>query len=158
MNTSTVIENLAGLINLWGGELIVTDHIPIRFQSPGPSSVGLNWRGKRIYCTFESKYVRVPEILAGIIHEMGHVFASKKPVRQQYEFSFFGWEYLVAKKVNFDRDTWIEENSVYAVSEYDNLLFGDLTIYKKNKLLEERITFGKSIGIINQEEQPVTVR
>jgi len=68
---------------------------------------------------------------------------------------FFGWEYLLAKKVG-DPQRWIDSNQSYGIREEDGAFneFGNLTSKKQMRLIAERIKVGKELGIISKNNKP----
>lgn len=100
--------------------------------------------------------------ISGIIHEMGHAFACQDPPDISDEFDFFGWEYLLAKKLGIEAD-WQSNNKDYGLGCTSDLFknqgldfrkygqhlhFRELDEADLETLLSNRITVGKQRGII----------
>ena len=98
----------------------------------------------------DSSRVHVP----ALIHEAGHVFASKVPPDSADEFAWLGWEYVLARKLGAT-EAWIAGNKDYGLGDLE---FGDLTEASRLDLLAERIQEGIRQKIISPDLEPLPVR
>ena len=136
----TKVRKLLGeLCKGWGGELIrlrpkefnALFHVPDGFTEHGsftkalPGYYSAPFTGERLGINWERRQViysgRV--LWPGIIHEMGHVFVDRSYLSswsaEEYdkdtEFSWFGWEYLMARKVGGVMQDFYYHNNHYGV-------------------------------------------
>jgi len=150
MNNEQTISALRRRAIAWGGDIVqVTNEMydrvsgidrdyciadgPYRkdfYGAPFTSGLGILWSKKKIYCTNSSEW-------PGVVHEMGHVFTSKKDPNHADDWEFFGWEYATF---------WVEKNRDYIVEDGES--FGYLTRTNRRKVLQERLTHAKKIGLL----------
>lgn len=103
-------------------------------------------------------------MLAEIIHEMGHVFASKVAPDECNEYDFFGWEIAMVKHIGLPLKDWIYEQSNYAVSEdpLDEKSFAvelrDLSGRTLDLLILERLHTAQKNGLISEHDEPLCIR
>ncbi len=144
---------LQELARQWGGDVVeVSFDDPLWDKldvSPFSAWLGVDYPNKRVYGTKEAD-------LGEIIHEMGHVFASRRSTNFSEEYDFFGWEFAVAQKVGLVGE-WLESSGNYSVGCTDFAEFEVLTPDQQSDLLEERVQYAVSIGLIVDGE-PVSVR
>jgi hypothetical protein len=112
---------------------------------------GVFWREKKILVVENSLS------LGATIHEMGHCFASRNPPhRGEDEFSWMGWEVAVAYEANCYR-TWSGQNAEYTI-DLANTPWGQLPAVRKSRIVKERISHAKKIGVVNAQNRAVSVR
>jgi len=156
-----IIRRLARLCTGWGGKLIelTEEEFDQRDDIAGApfsaGDLGIIWEEKVIlYSTFI-----YPISPSDIIHEMGHVFASKEPPDSSEEYDFFGWEREVARRVGISLKAWVYSNRHYGIAdneiEYTEL--GLLPPRVLRKVLRERVDFAVKAGLI-QNGRPVAIR
>lgn len=146
----THIERLSRLCTKFGGSLVQVDVIQVEIQSPFDFAVGADFDQKIVY-------YKAGADPGSIIHEMGHVFASKEKPDNSEEFDFFGWEYAVAKQVHV-LDIWIKNNRDYGLGTWPaNQEFGRLSNREREEVLWERTAFAEQIGLIVQG-RPIAIR
>lgn len=112
--------------------------------------LGIVWKSKIVI--YYGK-VLWPEV----IHEMGHIFCSHLPPNKSSEWQFFGWEYCLAMMINSDMEDWYKSNSNYNTEDIGEQEFGSLSHIKKQEIINERIEFGKEIGIIDSFNRPLSL-
>jgi len=154
-----IVRRLARLCLKWGGELrrVSSDEydrwMARRFSySEAPFSsnmIGVAWKKKWVITSGTILWTDV-------IHEMGHVFASKKSPETSDEWAFFGWEYALVKHVRGPFDVWKENNKDYAVN--DGGLFGHLRADQIATLLKERTGAARELGLLDKRGRPVAIR
>ena len=92
----------------WGGTVEVVPDTDFRGllesrqidQAPFDDGIGLSRRTYRV--VLSESYVQGNKrgrVLTSIIHELGHLFASTKPISRQYEPNQLGWELALALEV-----------------------------------------------------------
>lgn len=99
----------------------------------------------------------------GIIHEMGHVFATKHRPESQAcnEPDFLGWEIALARSVGAF-DAWSEDNASYTINHEDGYFeWGDLCIAPS--AVERRIVAGyikrsRNLGLVSTRNRPLAIR
>lgn len=77
--------------------------------SPCPFDVGIavNWAEKRlVYTVSPLRRQGRPPSISTFIHELGHIFASKKPPSQAQEIEWLGWEKAWVKKLGLTWKQW----------------------------------------------------
>jgi len=178
-----IIGRLVKLVNEWGGELRLVSEKqyesycdgsnPEYAEAPFSSaSLGIDWEPKLIVYTARVEWFE-------IIHEMGHVFATTDGAFDDEideEFDFFGWEFLVAKRVKGNLATWIKSQSDYCVTDPEpdpeevkqvsasyihTADFGCLTTKQQTEMIKERIRHAVKRGTVRRTPQgliPVSVR
>jgi hypothetical protein len=151
--TEEVFEQIIQLCRDWGGDILQVSKKDFNliyredrtnfFEAPFSSrNLGIDWASKRIIWAEEA-------ICAEILHEMGHLFACSKNPTMSDDYTFFGWEYLLAKRFKIV-DLWTKSNRDYCV-EYEVGKFsdlGDLTESQKQQVLLNRVEVGQKLGII----------
>jgi hypothetical protein len=152
------LARLQDLARSWGGGIVElleddklweADHIN---ASPFSFKLGLDHAHKTIYILEGAE-------LGGIIHEMGHVFASAAEPSRSVEYEFFGWEFVVAAKIGIVEE-WIESVGDYTVGGDHNagiVDFKDMTIDEQSDLIEERVQHARTLGLVIGEE-PIAIR
>lgn len=161
---------LQRLAQSWGGSLEFFPH-DVDFPFPRDSDP----------CPFESRlYVQYDRMRivssestswVSIIHEMGHVFASRVVPDKSDEVMFFGWEYLVAKKIRANIGAWKRGQAGYSIgaevlgmvrATSDGLTsshdFDYLSGPEQMRVIRFQIETGKSLGIIDADGNPVSIR
>lgn len=115
----------------------------------------IDWQGKVLYITeAASKNAMV------LIHEAGHILASKKTPGNSEEDHFLAWEMLVAKKLGVFTE-WAKKQSDYGIwhDGYDTL--GDILKADKKTLaafMEEILDIGCKEGNITADGKPQSIR
>ena len=153
------LSTLKNLCKKWGGSLVEvsqTDYDKLNASSETHSEapftsgrLGVNYSEKRV--VYSGK-LDVGEL----IHEMGHVFASKVEPAKCPEFDFFGWEYLVAKKVGALAE-WFRSSKDYCVDN-QNTEFGGLSSHQQEAVLVERVAHAKNLGLVGPKGAPKSIR
>jgi hypothetical protein len=89
----------------------------------------------------------------GIIHEMGHVFATLNPPSQADELDFLGWEICLARAGGFYR-AWSLGNGTYGLGGVSTLdEWESASAARKAEVARESIARGIAIGSI----EPLTL-
>jgi len=92
-----------------------------------------------------------------LIHEMGHVFASKFRPLHSNEWSFFGWEYIVAKYIKGSINVWYEHNYDYVIDDTaDDLTIKSATPYQRLEIIHERIKFALENKLARKKNNKIT--
>jgi hypothetical protein len=149
---SNVYENFVNKIRSWGGNVIHLNEDEFEdvhndvyfFLAPFcDDNLGINWKNKIIY--FEGK-----ENIPNMIHEAGHLFASKDNPNESDEWSFFGWEYKLAQELKII-DEWDAANFGYQVDLEEStgsVPWSSLTQAERAKVIGNRLVEAKKIGLI----------
>jgi hypothetical protein len=166
------LRALARICRAFGGQLAIvsqsaydaifldeSDHIfggNKLHDAPFTSAHGLHWGKKIIYA------VRGREEVGGIIHEMGHVFASchhpEHSCAECHEWDWFGWEIALARQIDATR-TWSRNNVNYSTkSKYGIQLWGKLTPHKRRYIVDNRLALARERGILDENDHPRSVR
>ncbi len=125
VDEQSCLDKLVALAESWGG-YIETDNSTSWFFSrdisvaPFNSNVGLIWEEKGILYDKD----RLPHPVTSLLHEMGHVFACRKPPKSADELDFLGWEFQLARQIGYPVSNWLRGNEDYVVLDGDTV--GDL--------------------------------
>jgi len=95
--------------------------------------------------------------LATLIHELGHVLASKEKPDRSREFDFLGWEIAFARKVRGLND-WIKGNQDYCIDWHDHLEFKELPRNKRKEFFDQRIAVSRRKGMLDANCHPRSIR
>lgn len=120
------------------------------YEAPFTNNLAIIWEEKKI--VWKNKEPPWPHI----IHEMGHLFActdEEYPGSGEDENSFFGWEYLLAKKIKGSIEEWNNDNNDYGCFfKAEGLChdFGMLTKKKKKEFVDSCIEAGINKGSIKK--------
>ena len=161
MSPGESLELLTLKAREWGGDLICVDAISNidsddLTHCPFSHHLAIDHKAKHVYYT-----PHLPGItdLGGIIHEFGHVFATLEDPNTAEEYDFLGWEWLLALEVGL-RDEWLLSMDNYSLAAEGNVYaedFGYLDDDQRSDLLEERIDYAESLGLI-VDGQCVSIR
>lgn len=124
--------------------------------SPAPFNAGLGCLWKRRVIVCDPWFVRTVSDAAEVIHEMGHVFASRTPPNDKLtdETDFLGWEYALARKLKCV-GAWLAGMKNYGVAGLPTTIgmgkgsfeLGDLTRPERRDLLCERLALAEKLGL-----------
>jgi len=120
-------------------------------EAPFASScLGIVWKTKRLYYTRDALW---PEV----IHELGHLLASRMPPRSSSEYEFFGWELALVHHLGASVDRWLASNKHYGVNNEKEL--GALSPLELHTMLAERLMTAKGAGLIDTSDgHPLVIR
>lgn len=159
----TPYKRLQKLVQRWGGtleritpkefkELVISSGTFA--DAPFAHNVGVDFKRKRILW-----HGKQPTV-GNLIHEVGHVFASKKEPFSSDEWSFFGWEHATARYVGAER-SWFKASYDYYVEVRAGMSasqFGRHTRKQQLELISERTVYAKKHGLIGAGGKPRAVR
>ena len=151
-----VIAKLRPFCQRWGGDII--EITPLRYnrlfeytssaegrRHQFDAAPATNWHG--VVYDLKQVYVVPKHATAnGLIHEMGHVFASELPPDDADEFSWLGWEAAMALKVGLYRE-WSDNNDSYGIMGYGDD-WGVATAAQKAAALRASLEICFSAGIV----------
>lgn len=153
MNKLTYLDRC---IRSWGGQLIILDEDDYERmldedqsdinQAPFDPNYSVDWCKGIIYAVKESLTI------SPLLHEMGHVFASKFPPFHEEcnELTWFGWEYAFAKRLKLVSE-WITENYHYGLGYlYDGpgVNLGELCNSSLTKALTTALDVSRSHNLL----------
>lgn len=159
------LRALARLCRKFGGALIRLSQVEFdrlfddrararaasRYEAPFTSAHGVNWIRKIIYT------VRDREEVGSIIHEMGHVFADRKPPFNTNEWEWFGWEIAVARSIGAARE-WSKHNANYNTGDENGGDWGHLSTKERRGVVRDRLLYAKKIGVVSPDNAPRSAR
>lgn len=158
----TSLQQLRQVVRRWGGHVIVVDaacyasliHTTYdgdAFWEEAPFTNGhaLCWVHGVVVCH------RADASVAVLVHEVGHVFATTKTPDASVEPDWFGWEWMLARRIGAAR-TWIIDNANYGIGQ--GLDFGSLTHAEKYEHLRDSVRDGVMAGIISDGGSPLPQR
>lgn len=126
-------------------------------NAPFSAMIGLNYKKKVIYLTEDED----DNSIGGFIHEAGHVLACPYKPEASNEFDFLGWE--IAMAISCDvLPEWLHGQRDYVVDANEHGIYsvdiGTLTEDRVSELVEERLDYARSVGIIDTNDRPLVVR
>jgi hypothetical protein len=145
-------------------------------EAPFSSAIGLFWKTKTVVYVPEALLDEGPlesprasgtsKAISVIIHEMGHVFACRKPPWDSNEYQFLGWEYAVAKLIGMSREDWYHSIWNYAICQkgcsgscnhrIDE--FGMLLAAKRDEVIRQRLDAARKARIVDAKGRPLAIR
>jgi len=171
-------RRLFRLIEKWGGKVVCFethkeyDKLADRKFDDAPftsNDLGVDFRTKTFYYS-KDRQPDWPEI----IHETGHVFGSKHdPTSSKCaEPHFFGWEYLLAKKIRAPIEPWYDNNNDYGINPECECHkhkrarnrrsvfpeFGEFDRKCQLAIINHWVEFGKKYGNVSSDRKPIPVR
>lgn len=99
-----------------------------------------------------------------LVHEAGHLLATKLPPENSKEISFLGWEISVVKHLSLSMDYWVKNNSDYSIQlERGSEFYDDIGHLARVKddfdwYLNERIDYAKKNSMVSEDGVPLVVR
>ena len=165
-NDRSIVKKLAAYTHVWGGGLLsVTPKVFDGFARCRNFShaqyttgdLGVLYHEKLIVYVIDS----APEIEpVSIVHEIGHVFASKKQPYSSKEFGFFGWEYTLCQRVGITLKAWRKSHAHYQVGNRRDgyALIKDMSAQAHEKLIQQAIRHAVRHGLIDANGNPVSIR
>jgi hypothetical protein len=150
-----------------GGDIVVVDKLTARFSEAGVfpcpfayHTMAIDWHEKTVIVAQDL----TADNISGLIHELGHVFASNKTPNGAKEFDFFGWEYVVAGKLGL-LFQWSHGTRDYAIADVDvvgnaagNSEWGALDAVRQDRLIRERLDHAIKTKLITKQLQPRSIR
>jgi hypothetical protein len=119
-----------------------------------PARLGVQWARKIVACVPSSGIHP-----CGVIHEMGHVFASAKSPDYADEYEFLGWEWAMAERIGMSRAEWQLGNKDYSLEfKASWSQIGLLTPQGLGRLLADRTRAARKAGLLSAREVPLTAR
>jgi len=181
-----VLKKLRRKARKWGGDIqkvTEAEWAALTSEDPGIGLLGsiqapfTNWdlgahfKSKIVYFGLYCHPQDIEHFATGIIHEMGHVFASLvQPYdlpktykgREHDEFDFFGWELTLAKEVGLTLSQFCAGNADYAVTDNGDDIGGIARDGKDGqtelrRIFRERVVFAEKLGLI-QHGKAVAIR
>lgn len=122
-------------------------------ESPFTSHLGISWRDRVLYV--RSSRLRDPLTVGGMIHELGHILATKVAPGPSEELDFVGWEWQAAKLCEV-LPQWYRSMHPYGTDMCLN--FGSLSRKDKLKFLRKHVKLGKELGNLSPSGRPLKVR
>lgn len=159
------LHRMTAKVSRWGGKLIRVDGQFIEKAAmkptnqiqfpPSSSALACNWDKREIYyCTDD--FDRSWDI-AGIIHEMGHVFACKKRPEDCVEDDFLGWEYVLARELHMLRRWMYNLDGYHYTFENRDLDMGAIGPGTFQRIMNERVDWAMATGLI-KDGRSVAIR
>lgn len=156
----TLLARLQSYARRWGGD-IVASRRETDLNAPFSKHVGLDYAAKRVF--YDPDAIPVLKSPSLLIHEMGHVFACRRPPHSVDEFGFLGWEYTLARRTGMTR-AWLEGSAHYGIPAWKirgtdsyAVELQDLGGRDLSRFLASRVRAATRLGII-REGRPVARR
>jgi hypothetical protein len=163
------LNRLRRLVTPWGGRLQLL--CPERFEDLA-SVRGYSWApftstGLGVHYNSLTVVMQTPvrdHRVAEVIHEMGHVFASKKKPDDSNEFDFFGWEMATARAIGLPWEHWRDGTRDYQLwdaprrEEKWPSEVGGLTESTYELLLQDRLARARELGLVDATDAPLCIR
>jgi hypothetical protein len=95
-----------------------------------------------------------------LVHEAGHLLASKVTPDNSNEISFLGWEVSVVKHLNLSMEYWVKNNSDYGI---DEKLYADIGALARvpqdfEDYMKKHIDYAKKHKMVSEDGVPLVVR
>lgn len=122
-------------------------------------SLGVHPRAKQVIFTDCCKPSCVELFAIGLIHEMGHVFATTRHPRNADEVDWLGWEMAMARKIGLTDVQFCRGHYDYVILTDDATELGEYSSRPaaRKRYFEQRIEVAKELGLI-QRGHPRSVR
>jgi hypothetical protein len=141
-------ERLKARLKTLGIKLVIKPELDS--SCPFSCDFDIDYKRKRLLFTGDL-YKGDPEatmrVLGGLIHEAGHLVASLEKPRDSEEFNFLGWEFALAIELGLLPDL-LAQHEFYMVDLEDMSEIKDLNEDRLSELIEERIDYARSIGLV----------
>lgn len=144
-----VLQRLRRKARRWGGdieEVELRDFKCLQDEKRAASApftdwdIGTDYEAKVVYVTTCCEPSEVELFATGLIHEMGHAFASPDPPDESDEFKFIGWEVALGRRIGLTDQQFCRQ--VYGLGDVSsfpdkviNVLFPDRK-YKEHASLD----------------------
>ena len=159
---SRAYKQLVTLARRLGGDVVAKSDIEIDRLHRGDWSVapfcidiGVYWR-KKIIIHRTSGFTT-----AGLVHEMGHVFACRYHPNHNKceETDFLGWEVMLARRVGI-YGTWLKEMKDYGLHDEENhfVEIGSLDKPERDHLFAQHILKAQKLGSLGPRGEIRTIR
>ena len=159
-----IIKKLGSYANRWGGGLLaVTLDVFCGFTRCRGFSHAQYTCGELGVLYLEKLIVYVPNSApevepVSLVHEMGHVFASRSRPNSSKEFGFFGWEYMLCQRVGITIAAWRKSHANYRVGSRGNYCcIKDMSENEYEKMIGQAVRHAARFGLIVDGE-PVSIR
>jgi hypothetical protein len=120
--------------------------------APFNHNLALHWRKRLVYVAAER--LNRPYTVGGIIHELGHILASRDSPSLSREIVFAGWEHQVSI-ITDCRHAWLKNMETYETTHGS---FTSLSQGEKRAWYRDMIICGKDYGNLDRHGLPVAVR
>lgn len=153
------VKKLQALARSWGGDIRTISDEDFDalteeggfYEAPFAGyKLGVDWPKRHVLS------VRAPR-WPDVIHELGHLFATKDDPIKADEYGFFGWEYRLAVFIGGNLRTWVKNNHHYMVNDGEFGDFGELPPKRREQLLLERVQAAQALGIVTAEGVPLAL-
>jgi hypothetical protein len=166
--TPYALTKLRQLIRPWGGMIdVIRGRFKTYLKNIGQRGkrdyfqahveLGLFWEEKKIILSSPvSKH-----LTANVIHECAHIFATRTNPNDSNELEFLGWEMVVAKLIEMPLSVWGQSNRYYdlegVIANFPRYI-GECSEEQLQVLYQDRVSYAKHIGIIDEKDNPLAVR
>lgn len=155
------VKKLQVLARSWGGDIRTISDEDFDalteeggfYEAPFAGyKLGVDWPKRHVLS------VRAPR-WPDVIHELGHLFATKDDPIKADEYGFFGWEYRLAVFIGGNLRTWARNNHHYVVfySGFGDHPFGGLAPEERKIVIQERVQAAQALGIVTAEGIPLAL-
>ena len=121
--------------------------------APASEALAINW--KRRYLYVSRQHLADPAALGGMVHELGHLVATRQPPGNAWETDFLGWEWLVARKLGL-RKAWGLWMLDYVMEHGDTYRY--MTPAQRYRALRSAVRRGQEVGNIDRRGNPTRIR
>lgn len=161
------IANLRALAASWG--YAVLSNVPYSAWCadddllPSPAFHSIGYDPERCYVSASDEEQDLPELVCGLIHELGHMVAGEDPRRpgNGCESRWFGWELAVSRWVGVPPDMFIAGNSDYSLEarRIGLIDIGHMTPRQRQWVFSERLQHARKLGLVRDDnDEPVCIR
>ena len=165
------LRRLRRLVKPWGGEIrLLSEEAYYKLDTASPRRSGFSPAPFGCYCGVHYRDRAVilgaplrEHLVAEVIHEMGHVFASRKSPDASEEFDFLGWEMATARHVGLPWAAWRRGSKNYQLwdirreerwpAEVGACSYAELAL-----VYADRVAHAIKLGLVSETHRPLCVR
>jgi hypothetical protein len=166
--STKVLARLRRVARRWGGDILVLtekkydDQFEFTLRA-GFSGAPFTSRARLGVFYARKQVVLVPSSelnLMDVLHELAHVFASKKSPNNADEYNFLGWEWAFAHRLGVSRREWQRGLANYQLGDepWSGQTIDRLTSKQLTALIVDRLAKAKESGIVSLCGVPQSIR
>ncbi len=148
-----IVLRLRRFARKFGADVVLDSNPSDGDWSPAPFSLylSIDWFTKRVAVDPDLPATEA----AAIVHELGHILATRDTPQGSDEWSFFGWEWRVACTCGIER-AWLQSCRDYALGDCREV--GELSTLQVQEVLSERCRAARRKGLLDRNGAPRALR
>lgn len=173
--TELALARLRRLVSTWNGSILTMSMDAFEalawrrgysWATFSNAGLGVHFRRRLVLVALPLGMHKLPEV----IHETGHVFASRVGPDDSNEYDFLGWEMAVARAIGLSLMQWRDGNRDYILWTRSGLAgegletppwpseIGACTDADLRRLYADRLAWAKVKRLVNVRGRPLSVR